>query len=183
LAHLMLGAGDAVGLAAFGAEPRLLLPPRTRRGQLHDLLLQLERMRAAGAGAAADALDRVGASLPRGGRVVLVSDLLEEDGGDALVAAAGRLRARGDEVIVMRILTPSEAGERASGAGLFFDPERPAREIAAAPRDDAGYTARVSAYYQGIADRLRERGVEYVPLTTAQPVETALASWVARRRR
>jgi uncharacterized protein (DUF58 family) len=182
LAHLMLGAGDAVGLAAFGAEPRLLLPPRTRRGQLHDLLLQLERMRPAGAGSAAEALDRVGASLPRGGRVVLVSDLLEEDGGDALVAAAGRLRARGDEVVVMRVLTPAEAGERAPGPGLFFDPERPSREIAAAPGDDAGYASRVTEYYRGIADRLRERGVEYVPLTTAEPVESALAAWVARRR-
>ena len=182
LAHLMLGTGDAVGMAAFGAEPRLLVPPRARRGQLHDLLLQLERLRCAGSGSAADALDRVGGALPRGGRVVLVSDLLEEDEGDALVAAAGRLRARGDEVIVMRVLTPVEAGERGSDAGLFFDPERPAREFAAVPGEDAGYARRVASYYARIADRLRERGVEYVALTTAQPVETALAAWVARRR-
>lgn len=182
LAHLMLGMGDAVGLAAFGAEPRLLLPPRARRGQLHDLLLQLERTRAAGSGSAAAALDRVGAALPRGGRVVLVSDLLEDDDGDALIAAAGRLRARGDEVIVMRVLTPVEAGERGSGPGLFFDPERPAREVPAVPGEDAGYASRVAAYYGRIANRLRERGVEYFALTTSQPVESALAAWVAGRR-
>lgn len=182
LAHLMLGMGDSVGLAAFGAEPRLLLPPRSRRGQLHDLLIQLERMKPAGSGSAADMLDRVGGALPRGGRVVLVSDLLEEDDGDALIASAGRLRARGDEVIVMRVLTPVEVGERGSGPGLFFDPERPAREIPAVPGDDAGYARRVAAYYQRIADRLRERGVEYFALTTSQPVESALAAWVAARR-
>ena len=182
LAHLMLGAGDAVGLAAFGAEPRLLLPPRARRGQLHDLLIQVERLRAGGGGSAAGALDRVGGALPRGGRVVLVSDLLEDDDGDALVTAAGRLRARGDEVIVMRVLTPAEAGERGGEPGLFFDPERPAREVPAVPGSDAGYARRVADYYRSIADRLRERGVEYVPLTTAQPVESALAAWVAARR-
>ena len=180
LAHLMLGMGDAVGLAAFGSEPRLLVAPRARRGQLHDLLLQLERLRPAGAGSAAGALDRVGGALPAGGRVVLVSDLLEEDGGDSLVAAAGRLRARGDEVVVMRVLTPVE--ERGSGPGLFFDPERPAREVPAAPGEDPGYARRVGEYYARLADRLHERGVEYVALSTAHPVESALAAWVGGRR-
>jgi uncharacterized protein (DUF58 family) len=182
LAHLMIGAGDAVGLAAFGAEPRLLVAPRSRKGHLHDLLLNLERLQSGGAGSAADVLDRVGAASRRGGRVILISALLEDDDGEAIVAAAGRLRARGDEVIAMRVLTPEESGDAAPDAALFFDPERPAREIAAAPRHDGGYAARVAAYYASLADRLRERGVEYVPLTTAQPVEEALSAWVSRRR-
>ncbi|HEV3049769.1 MAG TPA: DUF58 domain-containing protein [Longimicrobium sp.] len=182
LAHLMLRAGDAVGLAFSGADPRLLMPPRSRRGHLHDLLLHLERMQPAGSGAAADALDRVGGAMKRRGRVVLISDLLEDDSGESLVASAGRLRARGDEVIILRVLTPAESGERAPGAGLFFDPEKPSRELPATPDADAGYVRRVTAYYDSIADRLRERGVEYVPLTTAQPVEEALVAWANRRR-
>jgi uncharacterized protein (DUF58 family) len=182
LAHLMLRAGDAVGLATRGADARLLLPPRSRRGHLHDLLLHLERMKPIGSGAAADALDRVGGALTRRGRVVLISDLLEDDAGESLVASAGRLRARGDEVIVMRVLTPAESGERAPGAGLFFDPEKPNQELPATPEADAGYARRVAAYYDSIADRLRERGVEYVPLTTSQPVEEALVAWANRRR-
>lgn len=182
LAHLMLRSGDAVGLALSGAEARLLLPPRSRRGHLHDLLLHLERMKPAGSGNAADALDRVGGAMKRRGRVVLISDLLEDDGGDALIASAGRLRARGDEVIILRVLTPAESGERAPGAGLFFDPEKPHQELPATPESDSGYVRRVTAYYDSIADRLRERGVEYVPLSTAQPVEEALVAWANRRR-
>ncbi|HEU0016684.1 MAG TPA: DUF58 domain-containing protein [Longimicrobium sp.] len=182
LAHMMLRAGDAVGLAVCGGEPRLLLPPRSRRGHLHDLLLHLERLSTGGASGVAEALDRVGGAMRRRGRVVLIGDLLEEDGGDALAASAGRLRARGDEVIALRVLTPAESGERAPGAGLFYDPERPQREMAAMPQADAGYAARVAAYYHALRDRLRERGVEYVPLSTAQPVEEALVAWVNRRR-
>ena len=131
---------------------------------------------------AADVLDRVGVAMRRGGRVIVVSDLLEDDGGTALVAAAGRLRARGDEVIVMRVLTPEESGDAAPDAGLFFDPEHPSRQVPATPRQDPGYARRVAAYYDSLADRLRQRGVEYVPLTTAQPVEQALVAWVNRRR-
>jgi uncharacterized protein (DUF58 family) len=182
LGHLMVGAGDAVGLAAYGAEAQLLLSPRSRKGHLHDLFLNLERLKAAGSASAGPLLDRVGAASRRGSRIVVISDLLDDDGGEALVAAAGHLRARGDEVIVMRVLTPAESGEAAPDAGLFFDPEHPAREQPATPRLDAGYPARVAAYYDALADRLRERGVEYVPLSTAQPVEQALVAWVHRRR-
>lgn len=183
LAHLMMRAGDAVGLAAFGeGDARLLVPPRTRRGHLHDLLLHLERLAPAGSGGAGPALDRVGDALRRRGRVVLVSDLLEEDGGDALVAAAGRLRARGDETVVLRVLTPAEAGERALEPGLFFDPEAPARTMPAAPGADGGYGSRVRAYYDELAARLRDRGIEYVPLLTSRPVEEALAAWLGTRR-
>lgn len=182
LAHLMLAAGDAVGLASFGATPRLLLAPRSRRGHLHDLLLQLERMRPEGNGSAADALDRVGSALQRRGRIVLIGDLLEEDGGDALVTALGRLRARGDEVIVLRVLTPAEIGDAAPDAGLFYDPEQPQTELPATPVADSGYARRVAAYYDSLGDRLRERGVEYVPLSTAQPVEEALVAWANARR-
>lgn len=180
LAHLMLRSGDAVGLASTG--DGLLLPPRTRRGHLHDLLLRLEGVRPAGAEGAAAVLDRLGAALPRRGRVVLVSDLLEEDDGASVVAAAGRLRARGDEVIVMRVSTEEELGDAAPGPGIYFDPERPSRELPASPAADPGYARRVAAYYGALAARLRERGVEYVALSTVQPVEEALVAWASRRR-
>lgn len=182
LAFLMLRAGDSVGLAMFGAEPRLLLPPRARRAQLHDLVLRLERLSSSGGGAAAEVLDRVGQALPRRGRVVLVSDVLEDDGGDALAAAAGRLAGRGDEVAVLRVLTAVELGEDAPEPALFFDPERPGAEVAAAPGMDAGYGERVARYYDGLSARLRERGVEYVPLRTDRPVEEALGAWLRARR-
>lgn len=183
LAHLMLGAGDAVGLATFGTGAELALPPRSRRGQLHDLLLRLEGLRAEGGAAAAAALDRAGERLRRPGRVVLVSDLLEEGAADATVAAAGRLRARGDEVIVFRVLTPAEEGVRAPEPGRFYDPERPGPGIAAAPAADPGYAERVRAWYDALAERLRGRGVEYVPLSTAEPVERGLIRWARARRR
>jgi len=182
LAHWMLGAGDSVGLATFGREAALELPPRSRRGQLHDLLLRLERLRAGGDAPAAAALDRAGERLRGPGRVVLVSDLLEEGDGEATVAAVGRLRARGDEVVVFRVLTPQEEGTRPPGAGLYFDPERPGPGTPAAPDADPGYAERVRAYYDGLAARLRERGAEYVPLSTAEPVERGLIRWARTRR-
>jgi uncharacterized protein (DUF58 family) len=181
LAHIMLGSGDAVGLARFDDAPHLIAPPRSRRGHLHDLLLNLESMRPSGRAGAADALDRVTDALPRRGRVILLSDLLEDDDGDGLVAAAARARARGDEVMVLRVLTPTEAGRRAAPASQWYDPEAPDIAVAAALIRNGALAATVDAYYAGLAGRLRAHGVEYAALFTDEPVENALRRWVASR--
>ncbi len=181
LAHLMLTAGDTVGLASFGAESRLLVAPRNRAGHLRRILLELERLRCDGRQGAADVLDRVGNALRLGGRVVIISDLLEEGEGGDLLEGVGRLRARGDEVMVLRIATPLELGERPLPPGLFYDPENPMRDIQAAPALDPGYSERVAAYYSSIGEGLRERGAEYVPMSTSVPVENALAAWLRAR--
>jgi uncharacterized protein (DUF58 family) len=182
LAHLMLRAGDQVGLASWGERAELHLAPRNRPGQLHDLLRVLERLPAAGASGAAAAVDAAASALRRRGRLVLISDLLEEDGGEALLESLSRLRARGDEVIVVRVLTPAELGEEAAGAGVLFDPERPERAVPAAHGADAGYRRRVAEYYAGLAGRMREKAIEPVLLSTAAPVERALAGWLRGRR-
>jgi uncharacterized protein (DUF58 family) len=183
LAHIMLGSGDAAGLASLGERTRLHIPPRNRPGHLHDLLLALERLRPEGRGRASEALDEVGGQLRRRGRVVLLSDCLEDDDGEALLGAARRLRARGDEVIVIRIASRMELGEVELGSGRYFDPEAPNQTIDAVPAVDAGFRARVAAYYDGLRRGLEEVGAEYVPMTTDTSLVTAMGRWLVARGR
>jgi uncharacterized protein (DUF58 family) len=182
LAHIMLGSGDAVGLASYGERVRLEVVPRSRRGHLHDLFLALQRVRAGGRSSASLALDRVANSTQRRGRVILISDLLERDDGNALISAASRLRARDDEVIVLRVLTPAEAGLRPAAAAEWYDPESPYPGVPAAIEGGGEFPARVDAYYRTLSERLRSQGIEYVGLSTAEPVEKALRRWIAARR-
>jgi uncharacterized protein (DUF58 family) len=182
LAHIMLGSGDAVGLASYGEEVRLHAVPRSRRGHLHDLLIALERLQARGRTGTALALDRVVDSLPQRGRVILISDLLEEDDGAALVASAARLRARGDELVVLRTLTETESGLRAAAAAQWFDPESLDHVVPAALDGSGELARRVESYYDAISQRLGSHGVEYVALSTAEPLENALRRWIAARR-
>ncbi len=181
LAYLMLNSGDAVALISTGDGVVTHLPPRSRSGQLRELLLRLERLEPAGASSASPALDSAGELLRRPGRVVLISDCLEQDDGDALVAAASRLRARGDETIVLRVLTPYESGDAPLPAATFSDPEAVVRPRTGAPAADAGYAARVREYYRSLDRRLVMRGAEYVACSTAEPVERALGGWLGRR--
>lgn len=181
LAHLMLRAGDAVGLASFGRDTAFHLPSRNRPGHLHQLLLALERLEPGGDGSASGSLDEVGGFLRRRGRVVLVSDCLEDDDGERLLDAVARLRARGDEVVVLRPSTLVELGRDGGAPGRYFDPERPDRTTASVPAEDPGFRARVAAYYDRLRRGLEERGAEYVPLTTDQPLVSALGGWLRPR--
>ena len=181
LAYLMLRRGDAVGLARTSGGGELLMRPRHRRGYLHDLLLAFERLRPTGRDGLADAVERVSAALPRRGRLVLLSDLLAADAAGAAVGALGRLRARGDDVVVMRPLTPEEEGRAPLPPGRYFDPDDPAAEVVAAPADDAGFRGRVSAHFANLGSDLMAHGVEYLPLGTDTPVERALAAWLTHR--
>lgn len=182
LAHLMLLSGDAVGLAACTAHgTRFLLPPRNRRGQLHELLLALERLRPGGSASVATAVDEVGASLRRLGRVVVVSDFLDADDGAELLGAVGRLRARGDEVLGFRVATPEELGLAPLPRAWYFDPERPSDRVPSEPGTDPTFAARVAAWYDDLATGFLASGAELERLTTADPVGTALRAWIARR--
>jgi len=183
LAHIMLGGGDAAGLASLGSETRLHLPPRNRPGHLHDLLIALERLAPEGGQHPSVVLDEVGGQLRRRGRVILVSDCLEDDDGEALLGAIGRLRARGDEVIVVRIASRMELGEGDLGSGRYFDPEAPSETIDAVPAMDVGFRSRVAAYYDRLRLGIEEAGAEYVPMTTDTPLVTALGRWLAARGR
>lgn len=183
LAYMMLRGGDAAGLASSGHETQMHVPPRNRPGHLHDLLLALERLEPGGAQPASEALSEVGGALRRRGRIILLSDCLEDDDGAALLGAVGRLRARGDEVIVVRIASRAELGETGLTSARYFDPEAPDEVVDAVPELDSGFRERVAAYYDRLRRGLEEAGAEYVPLTTSTPLVTALGRWLLARSR
>lgn len=183
LAHVMLRSGDAVGLASSGATTGFHLPPRNRPGHLHDVLVGLERLTPGGWSATHRALDEVGSALRRRGRVILISDALSDDGPEPLLGAVGRLRARGDEVILVRVVSRVELGEVGGEPARYYDPERPSEVVTAAPGADPAFRARVAIYYDELRRGLEERGAEYVPLTTDQPLTSALGAWLLARSR
>lgn len=180
LAHLMLEGGDAVGIAALGEEPALLLPPRNRVDQRKEILRILELLEPRGGHPLGPALDRVGEVLPRRGRVVVLSDLLEEDT-EGVLAALGRLASRGDEVVVIQLLTPEERGEAPLPPAFYADPEHPGEGRPATPGGDAAFREGVARFTRQLEEGCRGRGVEFVRLDVGEDPVTPLAEWLRRR--
>ena len=180
LSHLMLEVGDSVGLASLSEEVALLLPPRNRPGQRREILRTLELLRPLGSASTAGALDRVGEALPRRGRVILLSDLLDDDPQGVLVAL-GRMAARGDEVVAVQLLTPEETGEAPLPPAFYVDPEHPEGGQPASPGADPAFRARVAAHSALLEEGCRGRGVEFVRLEVGLDPVTPLADWLRRR--
>ena len=113
LAYLVGQQRDAAGLLAWGSEPRALLPPSTRAGQIREVLLALEGLRAAGDGDPARGFDAAVEILDKRCLVVVFSDLLDSEPGTAgavgaLAERLRQLRARGHDVVLFHILDPDE---------------------------------------------------------------------------
>src|SRR5262245_38513441 len=102
IAWLVSGQRDAVGLTSFDERIVTRLPPRAKPGQLHSILIALERLKAGARSNVAKPLRQLADTLTKRGLIVLISDLLDEP--EDVVTGLRYLRARGMEVVVFHVL-------------------------------------------------------------------------------
>jgi uncharacterized protein (DUF58 family) len=172
---------DAVGLVTFDAQVHDYLPARYRSGHLHRLMMLLERSCGGSATDLAAPLAQVAQLAHKRGMVVLLSDLLAPP--HQLRRPLGYLRARGHEVIVMRVIDPAERDFPFREASLFRDLES-GRELYVDPdlaRDR--YRQRLAEHEAELKRLCHALGAEWVGLPTDQPLELALFDLLAARLR
>ncbi len=178
VAWLALAQGDEAGLATFGTQAKLALPPRAGAAQLgafDDALTAAAASREADLG---KAIEAAAEELPRRGMVVLISDLMGDTAG--ALKAVRALSARRHEVLVVRVIDPDERDfpyegpclmeGLEGGEPLFVD----ARE--AAPAYRAAFARQADAY----AGSLRRGGVAYAVAETGGHWEAALGRLLSR---
>ena len=201
-ATILLRQRDAVGLAAFDSGVHTVIAPRSSSAHLRPIIAALEAACAADPPptrtAAAAARAEVAGRLTRRSLVVVMSDLYEtatsgassgegaDLGEDALLGALRRLRHRGHEVLVFRLL------DRATERLLDLPGDRPLTLIDRETGERVTLTPAHArdAYAAATAEaseRLRrgclEHGIAYEELDTAAPLDEALVRFLAARRR
>ena len=182
LAHLVLGQQDAVGLVTFDTTVRRYIPPRGRVGHLRVLLEELAGTEAAGETVLAPLLHDIAERAHRRGLIILLSDLFDDP--DALLAALHHFRHRKHEVLVFQVMAEEELQFPFDRWSLFRDLELDARRVPLDPRTvRAEYLDRVGAFVKKIKDGCGRMDIDYVQLSTRQPFDTALAHYLAQRRR
>ena len=179
LTYLMTMQQDPVGLLTFGQSLAAVLPARSRRGQMGDVLAALSRLAPAGGTDLARCLGQVAAMLKQHSLVMLFSDLLGD--ADELLAAIGQIRHGGHDVIVFHILAHDEVTFPFDGPVEFEDPETGEVITAEASAVAAAYTEELEAFRSAMADGLAARRVDYVPLDTSMPFDTALSEYLQQR--
>lgn len=179
LAYLMLKQQDAVGLALFGAEPGIMVPPRCRSRHLHELMRVMVTNPPSGTTALAASLQKIARQLKRRSLVVLVSDLI--DAPEETVKAIRLLRSQKHDVVVFHLQDPAEINFDFEGAAVFRDVET-GEEMEVDPVAMRGFYLENMANLQDfLIKQLREAGVDYEPINTTQPYDKALLAYLQRR--
>ena len=181
LAYMMLGQGDAVGLALFAETIRRRIPARSRRTHLNVILTALQKHRPSGKTSLADVLHVLAETTHRRGIVILISDLLDDE--NEIHTGLAHLRYLRHDVILFHTLDHQELYLDYEGLVEFLDLESSARirTFTNALRDS--YRENVATFVESIEKKAREIDIDYCLLNTAQTLDKALLAYLAKRKR
>jgi len=165
LTYLLLRQNDAVGLVTFDESPLSIVPVRSMRRQLFQVLKVLDDLPRGKRTELGGVLHGVAERIQRRGLVILLSD-------------------RGHEVVVFQILDPREIDLDFHGEVEFESLEEPGRRIRLEPAHMAeGYRRRFARWQDTLRRECRRQLVDLVEITTDTPFEKGLGAYLQKRRR
>ena len=159
LAYFLTLQRDAVGVLTFDRELGDFLPAKIGAKQFHQILVQLSRP-VAGEGTDLEApLRQVVSLVPRRGLVILVSDLLAP--AEMLETQLASLRARGHEVVLLRVVDPAELELGISEPTMVLDSET-GKQVFVDPSTARGkYAERFRSHASQIVAMCENHGVGF----------------------
>lgn len=185
LTYLMNMQQDPVGLITFSEKMRALLPARSRRGHLGDVMAQLSRLQPTGKTDLAACITQVAAMLKQHSLVMLFSDLLPtspDRGGPAdVISALARLRYGGNDVIVFHVLDEAEVNFPYDGPVQFEDAETGQTVSVDATGFREDYLRQLDEFRQAYREGCNNLRIDYVALDTSMPFDKALTEYLIQR--
>jgi uncharacterized protein (DUF58 family) len=181
LSYFIMRQKDAVGLITFDEKIRDYIPAQSRQLHLLRILRSLHELKAGTTTNIVRPLTDLAMSLNRKSLVILISDMLEDE--QATIKALQQLRAMGNEVIVFHVLDDQELHFNFNESTEFIDLETAEKHITSPAAVRNAYLENLNNYLSDCRKRCQSSGVDYCLLNTSQPLDKALASYLARRTR
>lgn len=179
LAYFLSTQRDAVGLVTFDERIAEYVPARYRPGHLHRLMLCLERAVAGTSTNLTAPLEQVAATVRKRGMVVLISDLLAPT--EMLRTNLGYLRSQGHDVVLLRVLDPTETEFRFEQPAMFLDLES-GRDLYVDPSAvRSQYLQNFAAHAADVTRVCQELGIELFQVMTTRPLELTLFDFLRAR--
>ncbi len=181
LVRLLLNQQDAVGLVTFDTAIRRYLPSRCRSNHMSVLLEELFRTEPGAETALAPVLHDIAERVHRRGLLIIISDLFGRT--EDLLKALHHFRFRKHDVIVMHVMADEELTFPFQRWSQFKDLEQPGHQMELDPEAlRSAYLAEVRTFLAAIEKGCGEMKIDYVPFSTRQDFDMALASYLAHRR-
>ncbi|REJ64967.1 MAG: DUF58 domain-containing protein [Planctomycetota bacterium] len=179
LAYLLLRQQDAVGCASFDEDVRKIVPLRSKRNHLNDIVDTMATDEPAEKTDLGRVLARVAESYPPRGMMVLISDLLTDL--DPLVKGLRVLRQLGHDVMVFHVMDDDELEFPFNGPTRFEGLES-LDFLNCNPRAlRQGYLEALDRFLSDARRRCAQNAVDYRLIPTSEPLDAALTAYLSNR--
>ena len=180
LAYLLNRQQDAVGLVAFADKVHTHVPARNRTGHMRTVFGHLSMLQAAGETHLAESLHQLAEILTRRGIVVIISDFYDQP--DRLQEAFQHLRFKGHDLVAFHVLDQNELDFDFTDPVLLLEDAETQEQMPVLPDVVmSGYRERMREHVDGMRRCAANNNVDYEMLTTKQPLDFALFSFLSRR--
>jgi uncharacterized protein (DUF58 family) len=181
LAYLLQHQQDAVGLVTFNTKIAKHLPPSSHPSHLKLMLHELEQFTPDDKTDVAEVFPKLAQQTRQRGMIVLFSDLFVPT--DTLLETLRQFRLRRHEVIVFHVMHEDELKFPFDDNTLFKGMET-ADQLYAEPRAlRRSYLEAVDRFREEVRRVCSTTGIDYVLLSTEQPLDAALASYLTFRQK
>ena len=179
LAYLMLAQGDKAALVTFAEKITGFVAPGGTRRHLHRIVRVLEEIRPSRATGIAHSLSECAAMFKRRGRLVVVSDFLDEPA--PLFEALSQFVHRRFEILLLHVVDPDELNLPDSTVAKFVDLET-GDMVQVDPEDiRANYQAHMRTLLQALAREADLRQIQHRLVDTRRPYLDAIEAYLGFR--
>ncbi|MHC4555793.1 MAG: DUF58 domain-containing protein [Planctomycetota bacterium] len=181
LSYLMLSQSDSTSLVLYADRVINHIPPKSKRTHLNLILAALQYNRAEGQTNLAGVLHTIAETTKRRGIIILISDLLDDEGD--IFQGLAHLKFLKHDVIVFHTMDHQELNLDYEGLIQFEDLEskEKMRTFPQSLRDS--YRQRVAEFLDDIEKTTGKSDIDYCLLDTSEPLDRALIAYLAKRKR
>jgi uncharacterized protein (DUF58 family) len=179
LAYMVLQQQDSVGLATFDDRVQRYLRPSGQPSHLKELFHVMDAQPARHKSDLGSILHDLAERFKRRGIVVVISDFFDEP--ERILTGLRHFRHRRHEVIVFHVLDPAELDFPFRQVTMFQGLEG-AGEILADPVSlRQAYHDEIGKFLDALRKGCQIADIDYIPLRTDMPLDTALSAYLATR--
>lgn len=180
VAYLLNRQQDAVGLVAFADKVHTHVPARNRTGHMRTIFGNLSMLEASGETNLSASLHQLAEVLTQRGIVVVVSDFYDQ--AERLAEAFQHLRFKGHDTVAFQVLDQNELDFDFTDPVLLLEDAETQEQMPVLPDVVMdGYRERMRRHVDDIRLCAAANNVDYELLTTKQPLDFALLSFLSRR--
>ena len=180
LAYLLNRQQDSVGLVAFADKVHTHVPARNRTGHMRTIFGNLSLLQAGGETDLTKSLHQLAEILTRRGIVIVISDFYDQP--DRLQEAFQHLRFKGHDLVAFQVLDQNELDFDFTDPVLLLEDSETQEQMPVLPDVVMdGYRDRMRKHVEEMRACAAANHVDFELLTTKQPLDFALFSFLSRR--